>query len=102
MSLNRQTRLCCGLVDVVQQQVKRTQGTTLPSFADFAEQALHNGIPFGSAGRIMTDGDSYPKDIRDLFLDAFFEKVAARGGSPLPSASIKIWVAPGKRSGRSH
>ncbi len=56
LGVDSQAGLCFGVVDVVEHEVKRTQGAALPGFADFAEQAVLNGIPFGSPRRIMTNG----------------------------------------------
>jgi hypothetical protein len=45
-----------GVTNAGQHQFKRGERRACPSFADFAKQTMFNGIPFGSTGRIVTDG----------------------------------------------
>ena len=52
MGLDSEAGLGGRVVDIVKDEVEGTQRTTSPGFADFAKQAVFNGIPLGGAGRI--------------------------------------------------
>ena len=39
-----------------------------PVFGDFGKEAVLDGIPFGSAGRIVSNGHSEPKAVAELGL----------------------------------
>jgi len=45
------------------------QGLGSPVLGDFGEQAMLDGIPFGGAGRVMSDRDGEPEGIAQLGLD---------------------------------
>ena len=49
----------------------------MPGLTDFAEDTVFNGVPFRSAGWVMTDGDGQAEDIRDKGLQLLFEDAAA-------------------------
>ena len=69
MGLNGQASFGLGVSDIMQDIVEGTQGTSSPSFADLVEQTVLNGIPFGSAGGIMTDSDGQSKAVRHFLLE---------------------------------
>jgi len=46
-----------------------------PVLADLGEEPMLDGIPLGSAGGIMTDGDEKPEGIDELFLQGVFPEV---------------------------
>ena len=82
MSLNGQTSLGFGVVDIVEYQVKGSERTARPGFADFAEQPMFDGIPFGGPDRIMANGDGQLKEIGHFFLERQFPGTAARSIAP--------------------
>ena len=68
MSIYGQASLGLGIADVMQNIVERPQGTTCPSLADLAKQAMFNRVPFGRPGWIVTDGNGQAKLVRYFFL----------------------------------
>ena len=68
MSLNGQTGLGFGVVEIVEHQIKGPQGTTSPRFADFAEQPMFDGVPFRCARWVMTDRDRQAMPIGQFVL----------------------------------
>ena len=57
VSADGETCGCFGGADEVEHLVNVGEGLTGPVRADLAEQAMLNGIPFGCAGRVVTDRD---------------------------------------------
>ncbi len=55
--VNRQAGLGGGVIQIVEHPLEGSQWTALPSFADFAENAMLNGVPLGGSRRIMAHGD---------------------------------------------
>ena len=56
MGGDRKTILGSGCTNIVEDGVIRIEGHTGPIFTDFAEETVLNGIPFGSARRVMANG----------------------------------------------
>ena len=79
--------------------VKARQGLAGPVFADLAEEAVFDGIPFGSAGGIVTDGDGETEGVDQLFLQFPFPGAnprtvaAAAIGQDQESAGVRIVLA---------
>ena len=72
VSRYRQPGSGAGVADEVEDfgvTVKRLGG---PVFGDFGEQAVLDGIPFGSAGGVMSNGDGEPKAVAELTLKLGF------------------------------
>jgi len=69
-------------LDELEDQRIVLQRDACPVFADFAEETVLDGIPFGGAGRIVTDGDRELVTVDQLLLE-----------SPLPEATL-ITIAP--------
>ena len=75
--------------------VKRFRG---PVFRNLGEQAVLDGIPFGSAGGVMSNGDGEPKTVAEVALKFGFPgagsaTVAATSigqDEPLPTAMVAI------------
>ena len=72
VSGNDQAGLRFRFSNVVSSQRKGSQRTTRPGLADFAEQAVFDGIPFGGARRIVADSHNQIKAIGDLILQMIF------------------------------
>ena len=56
LGMERQAGWGLGLVEIVEDPVKRRQRATRPGFANLTEQAMLDGRAFGSTWWIMTDG----------------------------------------------
>ena len=72
VSRDRETGSGAGVADEVEDfgvTVKRLGG---PVFGDFGEQAVLDGIPFGSAGGVMGNGYCEPKAVAELGLQFGF------------------------------
>ena len=72
-----------GGTDELEDLVDVGEGFASPVFADFAEQAVLDGIPLGSAGWIVTDGNDETERRADCVLKRFPPDAAA---SPLAGA----------------
>ena len=79
MGFDGQARLGFSLMKQVKQYLKGQNRTALPGLTDFAEDTVFNGIPFRSAGWVMTDGDGQAENISDKGLQLLFEDAAAGG-----------------------
>src|SRR5260221_10322361 len=77
MSLDGQPRLGFGIVAIVEYQVKGTQRTPRPVFADFAEPPVFNRLPLRSAGWVMTDADGQAQPMRQFLLKLLFKDAAS-------------------------
>ncbi len=82
--LHAQTRLGLRLTNVVECQVERTQWASSPGLADLAEQPMFNRIPFGGAGRIVTDRDGQAEAIRYLLWQLLFPDATTCAIAPAP------------------
>ena len=67
-----------GGTDELEDLVDVGEGFASPVFADFAEQAVLDGIPLGSAGWIVTDGNNETERSADGVLKRFPPDAAAR------------------------
>lgn len=72
VSRNHQAGLRFRFSDVVSSQCEGSQRTASPGLADFAEQPMFDGVPFGCAGWIMTNRHGQTQAIRDLVLQMIF------------------------------
>lgn len=72
VSRNYQAGLCFRFSNVLSSKRKGSQRTTSPGLADFAEQPMFDGIPFGGACRIVTHCHNQIKAICDLILQMIF------------------------------
>src|SRR5579864_9319102 len=79
MSLDSEPGLRFGIVDVVEDQVKRAQRTAGPGFTDFAEQPMFDWVPLRGAGWVMTDSYRQAQPIRQFVLKLLFEDTAPGG-----------------------
>ena len=61
-----QAGLGCGGADKLQGFLITVQRLGFPVSADLAEQAMLDGIPFGSAGWVVGDGDAQSQAIAQL------------------------------------
>jgi hypothetical protein len=57
-----------GFTDELSDQRVGLKRDARPVFADLAEQAMFDGVPLGSAGRIVTDGDRQLPGVHPLLL----------------------------------
>jgi hypothetical protein len=76
----------CGgdrFIDEFEDQRVVLQRDAGPVFADFAEESVFDGIPLGSAGGVVTDGDREPAGVHQAFLQR-----------PLPGATPIAIAAP--------
>ena len=62
--------------DEVQDFLITKEWLTGPVFGDFREESMLNGVPLGSAGRIVSDGDVEIEGIGELRLDFGFPTAA--------------------------
>ena len=61
-----------GVADKVEDLGIAVQGLGGPVFGDFGKQAVLDGIPFGSAGGVMSNGDCQSKTVAELALQFGF------------------------------
>ena len=72
VSGNHQAGLRFRFSNVMSSKCKGSQRTTSPGLADFTEQPMFDGIPFGGARRIVTHCHHQIKAICDLILQMIF------------------------------
>jgi len=86
-----------GGTDELEDLVDVGEGFASPVFADLAEEAVLDGIPLGSAGRLMADGNGEPQRSANGVLKRF-PPGAGRGPLlPPPSARMNSSRAVGYR-----
>src|ERR1041385_4720324 len=61
-----------GVADEVEDFGVTVQWLGRPVLGDFGEQAVLDGIPLGSAGGVMSNGDGEPKAVAELVLKLGF------------------------------
>jgi len=71
-----QAGFCGSRAYEVQDLLIAIEGLTGPVFGDFRKESMLNGIPLGSAGGIVSNGDVEAKGIGDLRLDFGFPRAA--------------------------
>ena len=74
MTFDPQTRLGFGVSNQAQDGFVTVQRLPSPVFADFAEEPMLNGIPFGGAGGVMAHDEFQIKSIDDLLLEGIFPR----------------------------
>src|ERR1700722_16493445 len=76
MSGNRQSGLSSGGADKVQDLVITIERLTGPVLGNLGKETMLNGVPFGSARRVMGNGESQAKRIGQLRLELGFPGAA--------------------------
>ena len=76
MSGNRQSGLSSGGADKVQDFLITIEWFTGPVLGNLGKEAMLNGVPFGSARRVMGNGESQAKRIGQLRLELGFPSAA--------------------------
>lgn len=69
------------------------QWLACPILADLTEQAMFDGVPFGSAGGVMADGDRETKAVADPRLELLLPKASVALLPPPESATINSFLA---------
>ena len=98
VSRDGETGSGAGVADEVEDFGVTVQRLGGPVFRDFGEKAVLDGIPFGSASRVMSNGDGEPKTVAELALQFGFPgagtaTVAAAGvgqDQQLPTTIVAI------------
>ncbi len=75
--LHGETGCGFGVADTSKHEIDRGQGCAGPGFGNLAEEAMLDGVPFGSTRRIVTDGHGQVKGIRQFGLELLFKKTRA-------------------------
>ena len=75
---NDEARLRGGGTDEIESLGDIGERLAGPVSADLAEQTMFDGIPLGSAGRVVADGDSEPQGNADGVLKRFFPGAGTR------------------------
>jgi len=76
ISLDLKTGASSGGTNEVEDGVVVGEGLTSPVFADFAEETVFGGVPFGSAGRIVANGDGEAETVAEKALELILPKIA--------------------------
>ena len=63
--------------DVLQGDIVGVERDALPVLAHLAEEAMLDGIPFGSSGRIVADGDAQSVHVAEFLLQVALPELAA-------------------------
>jgi len=72
--LDSEPGVSLGVPDAGKHEIQRGRRRASPGLGDFTEQAVLNGIPLGSAWRLVTDGDRQVKGIDQLGLKLLLPK----------------------------
>jgi len=97
VSGNRQAGLSSGGADEVQDLLMAVEWFASPVFGDLGEETVLNGIPLGSASRVMGNGESQPERIGQLRLEFSFPSAAtiavAAAGVAQYEELARVWIA---------
>src|SRR5260370_33440843 len=97
VSGDRQAGLSSGGADEVQDLLMAVEWFASPVFGDLGKETVLNGIPLGSASRVMGNGESQPERIGQLRLGFSFPSAdtiaVAAAGVAQKEELPRVWIA---------